>query len=66
GPDAITTDGLTKPVFILGPEKGLRLIESIPGVDAVIIDADGKMIYSSGLQNKQPELPHPAESTMVR
>ncbi len=60
GPDATTTDGLTKPVFILGPEKGLRLIESIPGVDAVIIDSAGKMFYSSGLQNRRPESPTPA------
>lgn len=66
GPDATTTDGLTKPVFILGPEKGLRLIESIPGVDAVIIDADGKMYYSSGLQNRQRELSRPAESTLTQ
>jgi thiamine biosynthesis lipoprotein len=60
GPDATTTDGLTKPVFILGPEKGLKLIESIPGVDAVIIDADGRMFYSSGLQNRKPKSPSPA------
>lgn len=63
GPDATTTDGLTKPVFILGPEKGLRLIESIPGIDAVIIDADGKMFYSSGLQNRKRESSAPAKST---
>ncbi|MBI3569553.1 MAG: FAD:protein FMN transferase [Gammaproteobacteria bacterium] len=63
GPDATTTDGLTKPVFILGPEKGLRLIESIPGVDAVIVDANGKMFYSSGLQNRQPEASGPTDST---
>jgi len=63
GPDATTTDGLTKPVFILGPEKGLRLIESIPGIDAVIIDADGKMFYSSGLQGRKQESSGPAKST---
>ena len=62
GPDATTTDGLTKPVFILGPEKGLKLIESIPGVDAVIIDAEGRMYYSSGLQNKQREVSVPPGS----
>jgi len=56
GPDATTTDGLTKPVFILGPEKGLQLIESIPGVDAVIIDDKGRMFYSSGLQDKRREV----------
>lgn len=66
GPDATTTDGLTKPVFVLGPEKGLRLIESIPGVDAVIIDAEGKMIYSSGLQNRRQELSKPAESSSMQ
>lgn len=63
GPDATTTDGLTKPVFILGPEKGLRLIESIPGIDAVIIDADGKMFYSSGLQGRKQESSGPAKPT---
>lgn len=62
GPDATTTDGLTKPVFILGPEKGLQLIESIPGVDAVIVDADGRMFYSSGLQNRKQETSGPAKS----
>ena len=63
GPDATTTDGLSKPVFILGPEKGLKLIESIPGVDAVIIDDAGRMHYSSGLQNKQREVTVPGGST---
>jgi len=60
GPDATTTDGLTKPVFILGPEKGLKLIESVPGVDAVVIDAQGRMFYSSGLVDKQREVAAPA------
>ena len=63
GPDATTTDGLTKPVFILGPEKGLKLIESIPGVDAVIIDANGKMFYSAGLKNLQREQANPAAAS---
>lgn len=48
-PTATMTDGLTKPVFILGPKKGLELIEKIPGVDAIIIDKDGKLFYSTGL-----------------
>jgi FAD:protein FMN transferase len=60
GPDATTTDGLTKPVFILGPKKGLKLIESIPGVDAVVIDAAGRMFYSSGLMNERSEDAAPA------
>ena len=47
--DGLTTEGLSKSVFVLGVEKGMRLIESQEGVDAVVIDAAGKLHYSSGL-----------------
>lgn len=47
--DGLTTEALSKSVFVLGLDKGLRLIESQPGVDAVVVDADGKLHYSSGL-----------------
>ena len=46
--DGLTTEGLSKSVFVLGLEKGMRLIESQEGVDAVVIDAAGKLHYSSG------------------
>lgn len=51
GPDATTTDALSTSVFVLGPKKGMTLIESLPGIEAVIIDAQGKMFYSSTLEN---------------
>jgi FAD:protein FMN transferase len=47
--DGLTTEALSKTVFVLGVEKGLRLIESQRGVDAVIVDAAGALHYSSGL-----------------
>jgi thiamine biosynthesis lipoprotein len=47
---ATRTDGLTKTVFILGPEEGLRFINSLTDADAIIIAADGKVSYSKGLQ----------------
>jgi thiamine biosynthesis lipoprotein len=47
---ATRTDGLTKTVFILGPQKGLEFINSQPDADAIIIAADGKVSYSRGLQ----------------
>ncbi|MDJ0834163.1 MAG: FAD:protein FMN transferase [Gammaproteobacteria bacterium] len=50
GPDATTTDALSTTVFILGPQQGLQLIESLPGIDAIIIDSNAKIHYSSGLQ----------------
>ena len=49
GPDTTTTDALSTSVFVLGAEKGLQLIETLSGIDAVIIDAQGQMHYSSGL-----------------
>jgi thiamine biosynthesis lipoprotein len=59
GPDATTTDALSTTLFVLGAEKGLQLIETLEGIDAVIIDAQGQMHYSSGLMPPTPE-PAPA------
>jgi thiamine biosynthesis lipoprotein len=52
GPDGVTTEGLTKSVFIMGVGPGMKLVESLPGIEAVIIDDTGTMHYSAGL--KQP------------
>lgn len=49
GPDATSTDALSTTVFILGAEKGLKLINSLENMDAIIIDANGQVHYSSGL-----------------
>jgi thiamine biosynthesis lipoprotein len=46
---ALRTDGLSKTVFILGPEKGIAFIDGLPDVDAVIVAADGRVHYSKGL-----------------
>ncbi|MDJ0881772.1 MAG: FAD:protein FMN transferase [Gammaproteobacteria bacterium] len=51
GPDATTTDALSTAVFILGAQQGLELINSLPGIDAIIIDDQGVVHYSSGLIN---------------
>ncbi len=49
GPDGLTTEGLSKSVFVLGLERGLQLVESVPGADAVVVDAAGALHFSSGL-----------------
>jgi len=41
-------DALATAAFILGKEKGLELIESLPGIEAVFIERDRKVTYSSG------------------
>jgi thiamine biosynthesis lipoprotein len=48
-PDALTADELDDAVFILGPEKGLALIEAREGVGAVIVDKDNKVHVSKRL-----------------
>lgn len=49
GGTATTTDALSTSLFVMGVEKGLRLIDSLPDVEAVIIDGQGRMHYSAGL-----------------
>lgn len=62
-PTATMTDGLSKTVFILGPKKGLEFIEKLPDVDAIIIDAKGKLHYSAGLMPPPPATLNPAPAT---
>jgi len=49
GAEGIDTDALSTSVFILGAEKGLALINKLPGFDAIIITEEGKVLYSQGL-----------------
>lgn len=49
GPSAFDTDPLSTTVFVLGLEQGLALMDKLPGYDAVIIDSEGVVHYSSGL-----------------
>lgn len=47
--DGLTTEALSKTVFVLGAERGMALINSLPGVDAVVVDAAGRLHHSAGL-----------------
>ncbi len=50
GPDATTTDALSTTVFVLGAKAGIELLErSFPGYEGIVVDAMGKVSYSSGL-----------------
>ncbi len=49
--DGLTSEALSKSVFVLGLDRGIRLVEGLPGVDAVVIDAQGQLHFSSGLGN---------------
>jgi thiamine biosynthesis lipoprotein len=50
-PDGATADGLDTGVFVMGPERGLALVERL-GLGAVIVDAGGGVTVSSRLRNR--------------
>ncbi len=51
-PRATQADILATGIFILGPEKGMKLIESLEGVEGIIIDSQGKILLSSNLKGR--------------
>jgi thiamine biosynthesis lipoprotein len=55
GPNATRTDALSTSVFVLGLEAGLALVNRLPDLEAVIIDGQGHMHYSSGLMDPLQE-----------
>ncbi|WP_066960390.1 FAD:protein FMN transferase [Microbulbifer sp. Q7] len=50
GPRGFDTDPLSTSVFVLGKQKGLALVEELDGFEAIVIDANHRMFFTSGLQ----------------
>ena len=50
--EGTVADGLDTGIFVLGPERGMALVERLPDVEAVIIDDHGNMTVSSGLRSR--------------
>lgn len=44
-------DALSTSVFALGIEKGLSLVNSLPGVEAIILTDDNRVYLSKGMEN---------------
>jgi thiamine biosynthesis lipoprotein len=42
-------DALATSVFVMGPDDGMELVESLDNVETLIIDSEGKVTKSSGL-----------------
>jgi len=53
-PNLAFADALATGVFVLGPEKGMSLVEKLEGVQALIVAADGTVTMSRGLGKKKP------------
>lgn len=60
-PDATTADGVDDAVFILGPEEGLKLVDSLDGVGAVIVDAQNRVFISERVRDKVKVLKPPTD-----
>jgi FAD:protein FMN transferase len=60
-PTAFLADALDDAVFILGPEKGLKLVESFPDCATVIVDAHNKVWMSKSLEGKLQRTGAPTE-----
>lgn len=48
--DAASADALATAAFVLGPEKGLALLEQMPDVEGFLIAADGQRLVTGGLE----------------
>jgi FAD:protein FMN transferase len=52
--DGLTSEALSKAVFVLGAERGLALLARVSGADAVVVDAQGRLHASPGLLQATP------------
>jgi FAD:protein FMN transferase len=49
--NAFDADALSTAVFVLGKERGMNLIESLPGVEGIIITREKEILRSSGFRD---------------
>ncbi len=59
--DAFTADAIDDAVFILGPEKGLALVERLDGVGVVIVDNKNKVWISKRLEGLVHQMREPTD-----
>jgi len=51
-PDGMTSDGIDTGLFVLGPEQAIRVVESMGGVEVMIVAEGGRIYYSKGWPEK--------------
>lgn len=51
-PDAELADGLATAVAVMGPEKGLALVNRLHGIEALLVDLEGRLHVSDGLRSQ--------------
>ncbi|MEO0898854.1 MAG: FAD:protein FMN transferase [Bacteroidota bacterium] len=48
-PDTELADGLATAIFVLGPIKGIGLLDQLIGIEGLVVDQEGKLFSSKGL-----------------
>ena len=51
---SVDGDALSTTVFLMGQKKGLSFVENIPDTEAIFVDTDGKITFTSGVTTKYP------------
>jgi thiamine biosynthesis lipoprotein len=59
---ATIADGVSKGVFVLGPEAGMELIKKLPGIEAVIVSAKNEVLVSPGLRGQLTVIAQPTDA----
>lgn len=49
--DPMAADAWSTAIFALGPKAGLKRVDKIPGMEAVMVTSSGEILYSSGLKD---------------
>lgn len=57
--DALTADAWSTALFVLGAERGMKIVEKMPELDAVMVDAQNRVHVSSGLRGELHMLRQP-------
>jgi FAD:protein FMN transferase len=52
GKDPTTADGLATAIMVMGPEAGMKLIETMPDYGVVIVDAQNQVSISSSVKSR--------------
>ncbi len=47
----IEADAYATGVFVLGPERGVDLVNRLPGIEAMVMDRSGTILYSKGFED---------------
>ncbi len=50
--DGTLGDALATGIFVMGPEQGIRLASSLPGIEALIVDSKGNVTMTPGLRGR--------------